>query len=403
VSNVTLKQDGDMADTEIGEEQPQKLPSVDDVKPIEEGGPIARSGFNYQDEIAVSFLIEMLENPSILKVHCETHDDILLVRTANASVVRLAEFIQVKGSEQDKLWSFADLCACTKGKAGTSIFEKSLARDRHEEDSRFRIVTFRPVVSDLKILTFPRDNPARIPSGNRFRKLQAKLDSRFPSIKSMRGNGTAYWLENCLWDQGRSEDAVRIDNFNRLFRLSVKEGRPLLPEPADQLLDELRAWAKTAGDAKWEPDRTKKIITRQNIRELWEKRTNESASGAAAQSGGKLREKMAEAGLPDDLIDLATELRREYAAASRTSSYMEPEERKRIQQCVMSKVVSLRSNFVAGQFELDSIGFHSHCLAQMDSLNTKLSMGREDHSAFIKGCMYDIADRCLLRFVRPLK
>jgi hypothetical protein len=47
-------------------------PSIDDAKPGEEGGPVARSGFNYQDEIAVGFLIEMLENQSLLKVHCET-------------------------------------------------------------------------------------------------------------------------------------------------------------------------------------------------------------------------------------------------------------------------------------------------------------------------------------------
>jgi Cap4 dsDNA endonuclease len=55
------------------------FPSVDDVKPDDEGGPISRSGFSYQDEIAVSFLIEMLETSWLLKVHCETHDDLLLV------------------------------------------------------------------------------------------------------------------------------------------------------------------------------------------------------------------------------------------------------------------------------------------------------------------------------------
>ena len=37
-------------------------PSVDDAKPIEEGGPVARKGFNYQDEIAVSFLLDMMED-----------------------------------------------------------------------------------------------------------------------------------------------------------------------------------------------------------------------------------------------------------------------------------------------------------------------------------------------------
>lgn len=85
-----------MAETPSGEEHSQVFPSVDDIEPDEEGGPIARSGFNYQDEIAVWFLIEMLEYPSLLKVHCETHDDILLLRAKDGSAVRMAEFVQVK-------------------------------------------------------------------------------------------------------------------------------------------------------------------------------------------------------------------------------------------------------------------------------------------------------------------
>jgi Cap4 dsDNA endonuclease len=131
------------------------FPSVDEVKPAEDGGPEARKGFNYQDEIAVAFFIDMLETPSLLKVHCETHDDILLVHAPDGLAIRIAEFVQVKAGEPDKLWSVADLCQRKKNKAGTSIFERSLGRDRHKEESRFRLVTLRPVVSDLEILTFP--------------------------------------------------------------------------------------------------------------------------------------------------------------------------------------------------------------------------------------------------------
>src|ERR1700681_1431990 len=86
---------------------PIQLPSVDDACPHEQGGPIARIGFSYH-EIAVSFLLEMLQSPSLLKVHCETHDDILLVRELDGQ--RHAEFVQVKAGEIDKLWSVADLC-----------------------------------------------------------------------------------------------------------------------------------------------------------------------------------------------------------------------------------------------------------------------------------------------------
>jgi hypothetical protein len=72
------------------EKAPVSWPSVDHAKPTEEGGPTARTGFNYQDEIAVGFLVDMLETPALIKVHCETHDDILLVWTTNGSSVRIA-------------------------------------------------------------------------------------------------------------------------------------------------------------------------------------------------------------------------------------------------------------------------------------------------------------------------
>ena len=75
------------------EQSPAELPSVNDVRPREEGGPLARVGFSYQDEVAVAFCIEMLNDPSLLKIHCETHDDILLFRVADDGPN--AEFVQV--------------------------------------------------------------------------------------------------------------------------------------------------------------------------------------------------------------------------------------------------------------------------------------------------------------------
>lgn len=374
--------------------------SVDDVKPSEEGGPIARSGFNYQDEIAVSFLLEMLENPALIKIHCESHDDILLVYDPDGTGNRHVEFVQVKASEQDKLWSVADICLRKSGKAGTSIFEVSLARDKHTETSYFRLVTLRPVVSDLEILTFPLNAPGREPDGVRFKALEAELEKRFPEIKSPKGNVASYWIQNGYWDQRHSEDAVKTDNLVRVIKLSSKEGFPLLPELADTLLDELRSKAKKAGDAKWEPNRDRKIFTRAALREWWENRAQELIDGASAPAGGKLRRKMTEASLPEELVGLAIELRRDYSTATRTSRYMEPGQEEGLQRRVKSEVISLQARFVAGQIELDSAGFHALCLDRMDKLNDERPSGSEDQSAFLKGCMYDIADRCLLRFER---
>ncbi len=102
-------------------------------------------------------------------------------------------------------------------------------------------MTLRPVVSELKLLTFPRGGTGREPGGEKFTALKSKIDKRFPGLKSPKGNGTTYWLENCLWDQRESIQAVQKDNLIRLIRQSTKEDRQLLVEPAELLLDELRA------------------------------------------------------------------------------------------------------------------------------------------------------------------
>jgi hypothetical protein len=372
------------------------LPSISHARPGEEGGPTARAGFSYQDEIAVSLLIEMLVNPAWLKVHFETHDDIVVVRQTGGTHC-IAEFVQVKGGEPDKLWSVADLCA---GKAGSSIFETSLRRDAFCELSRFRLVTLRPVVSELKVLTFDFGAPGREPCNARVLALASELEDRFPGIRSAKGNGSAYWLRNCLWDERHSEDAVRKDNLLRLLRLGIAEGRALLPEQAESLLDDMRASVAAASAARWEPNRDAKVVTRLDLRAWWERRSREIIEGAAAPSGGKLAAKMQETGLPDEMIALALELRRDYAAEARTPRFLELDEGERLQRRVKAELASLRARFLAGMLNLDGVGFHALCLDRLIAVSGERSAGSYDQSAFLQGCMYDIADRCLHRFTQ---
>ena len=58
----------------------------------------------------------MIKDDSIQKVHCETHDDIVVRRlVVDAETV---EYIQVKSNEPDKLWSVADMCAIGSVRCG---------------------------------------------------------------------------------------------------------------------------------------------------------------------------------------------------------------------------------------------------------------------------------------------
>lgn len=373
-------------------------PSVDNARPTEEGGSAARAGFNYQDEVAVSLLLNMLENPTVLKLHCETHDDTVVIHAAGDGA-RIAEYVQVKATEGDQLWSVAKLCQQEKSKPGTSIFEKSLARDSHSETSRFRILTLRPVVSELKVLTFAIGSEDRLPGCDALSALKAEFDNRFPELVSPKGNGCQYWLENCLWDQRHDEASICIHNELRVLTISMQQGRTLLPESARALLDDMRQWVKRAGAAKWVPDRARKIITRDQLLAWWDNKLSELTE-AGGPSGGKLRQKMQAASLPPEVIGLALDLRRRYAERLRTPRYATSEYSDDLLDRVKAEALSLRSRYVADQIHLGGAAFHALCLERMDAINAERPQGAGDERAFLQGCMYDIADRCLLRFER---
>lgn len=72
-----------------------------------------------------------------------------------------------------------------------------------------------------------------------------------------------------------------------------------------------------------------------------------------------------------------------------------------LQRRVKSELASLRAGQIAGQLAPDGPTFHSICIQKMDEINQNLPNQAEDQSALLKGCMYDIADRCLHRFSRP--
>lgn len=374
------------------------LPSVDEMTPSEEGGPIARSGFDYQDEIAVGVLVDMLEDPAIQKVHFETHDDLVVVRTADECSI--AEFVQVKGGELNQLWTVAVVCKNENG-AGSSILERSLARDTCFERSHFRLITLRQVGTELKPLTYPRDSRGRRPTDPQMASLLKNFMERNLACISKKGNGVEYWLLNCLWEERPNEMAVRDSNFSRLMRLSSQLGSRLFPEQLEQLLDDLRLWVKKAGAARWRSDRLKKIITRPEICSWLNRRLAELRADASSPSGGKLAGKMEHAGLDEDQIRMAIDLRLSYSKLVRTSRYMTTKNAEKLQLRVKSELASLQARMMAGRLQLDGQGFHLLCLERMDAINSERSRDIEDQSAYLKGCMYDITDRCLHRFSRP--
>lgn len=369
-------------------------PSIDDHQPHEEGGPTARAGLSYQDEIVVDIFLDMIEDATIQKVHCETHDDILVKRVQGGE--QFVEYVQVKSNEPDSLWSVATLCA----KGEDSVCAKSLTRDQHKETARFRIVTLRDVNSELRLLTYPCYGPGRETTCAGFGSLSASVKVKLPGLTSAKGSGIEYWLEHCLWDVRHDQDTIRSKNVLRILKITFSQKFLILPEQAEALESELRSWAYDAGRAFWIPDKAKKIISRAELVAWWNDRIKALVDGSCDVSGVKLREKMDDASLADDQIRMALELRRDYAQMMRTPRYMSENDVQAMQRRVKSELATLRAGQMAGELSADGATFHSLCLQKMDAINQNSSNSVDDQSAFLKGCMYDIADRCLHRFTR---
>lgn len=376
---------------------PKSLPSVCEKHPDDQGGPIARQGFSYQDDVAVGFLLDMVDHENLLEVHCETQDDILLLW--EGSPERTAEYIQVKAGNRNKLWSVADARQRKSAKAvGTSLFEKSLLRDCCRENSKFRIVTQTAIVPELAILSYPTEN--RPAQAEKIKTVRNALTAGRPKTRSKKGNDATFWLNNCVWEVRHDPKALTNAILLRIMQLSVSGGYPLLPDQGLLLLEELRAKVKKASDALWDPDPKVKMFVRGEMLAWWKKRIAELHSGATTQSSGKLREKMQDAGIDETQIRLAIELRREYASIVRTRKYMADYELKALQQNVKAELVQLQSRLFGGDLKLDGKSFHLKCLANLDGLDVARKLGTASRKGFMVGCMYDITDRCLHRFNR---
>jgi hypothetical protein len=131
-------------------------PSYRDLPPLEQGGRIAREGFDYQDHVTANKCLDMIlpdGSNGLAEVWCEAEDDIVLVWSQHDGAERF-EFVQVKGTDLKQAWSVAELCASGKG---PSILKRSLDHDRGAEDCSFRMVTKWGPNATLEPLSTPLD------------------------------------------------------------------------------------------------------------------------------------------------------------------------------------------------------------------------------------------------------
>ena len=204
------------------------LEPIRNLKPLNKGGVVARGGFCFQDHIAVNFCLEMIVEPRLEEVWCETHDDITLIWCENE--VEKVEFVQVKDYDRDTLWSLPRLCQREERREGTSILERSLAEARCQEPCMFRIVTSLGVKDELKILTYDFSSPFRKEHQSEYINLSEKIRGKLGHLISPKGYQVDYWLANTLWQIEHNIGAIyqylrQNERLVRLYRGDIRKER----------------------------------------------------------------------------------------------------------------------------------------------------------------------------------
>lgn len=382
--------------------KPHTSSSIHALPPLERGGVVARHGFDVQDHVAAGFVLSMLELPELLQVWCETHDDITLIWQGQCG--EEIEFVQVKSNELDQLWSVSKLCDREKkdksAKAGTSIFERSLANDRCSEPCRFRLVTCRPVQSDLYVLTLPHSSPDRATKQSDFDALSNDIQTRTNGFLSHNGNGPAYWLNRLLWDVRHSIENVTNANLDKLRRLVESQGGYLFSDQLDDLYATILTMVRSASVADWGVDPSQKKFTNHAVKDWFGKELARRMHSIPATGGTALKGKMEQAGILASEVESSLETRRHYLAERLRPQYLSLTEREHVEGEVAATLHALRAQLDAGEIADSGVAFHSKCITALQDLQRNLPTSRPVPLVFLIGCMYSIADRCTHRFRR---
>ncbi len=285
--------------------------SIHDLPPLETGGVIARHGFHVQDHVAAGLCIDMLTDQTLLQVWCETQDDITLIWRTSPDWV---EFVQVKSNELDQLWSVAELCKkekATQGDGhGTSIVERSLAYDRCREKCRFRIVTARPMNSDLDPFKLRIDCAERKEAIDRLTAVTQEIASRTGAFKSPNGHDVQFWADHLTWQVIHSVEAIENENLLKLHAAVEGHGEFLAKDQLLELYSKLLNLVKDAAHERI--DRQKKKILRETLLIWFRTTVLDAVHPGAAGAGVRLRQKMEAASIAPDQIETAIEERRHY-------------------------------------------------------------------------------------------
>jgi hypothetical protein len=371
-----------------------RLPSIHENVPSEEGGPIARQGFAFQDRVAARCCLEMLEDDLALEVWCETYDDIVVLRRTTEG--ETVEFIQVKNEQPDQLWTMARLCTRDGRRHGTSVFEKNLMRDRFEETAVFRLVTSRDVDSNLKPLKLSRDHVDRGTATSWFQNVVATIHRALPEAQYSDGKDCSFWLARMLWEVF-SDSELDCQNTLRVHKVLERLGFAPSSNHCHEAYQGLLALVKNAAEYPWS-EREKRRIRKESLKARLRDFVDPYPD---ARSSERLAKKMERATLDETYVENAQTLARRFRYQFRTSQYIGTISRGTVEAVITKCLHDLRLLLDSGEIKDTAFEFYSRCIAAVNTLsNSPNFLNCDLGEDFFAGCMYEITARCGHRFTK---
>ncbi|MFN0019488.1 MAG: dsDNA nuclease domain-containing protein [Pirellulaceae bacterium] len=401
-----------------------KYHSIHDLPPLEIGGVVARYGFAIQDHVAAGFCLDMLDDPMLSQVWCETQDDVTLIWTDGKE--EKVEFVQVKSNDLDQLWTIAKLLekekvalsvdAATNGKPtkkkvamkvpanaakpAQCILEKSLQYDRCFESVSFRIVTCQNVKSELKVLTYNLDSTHRSPKSTNMVELVDKLVKQVGKAKSAKGNGCAFWAQRAYWVVIHSLESIRKENLWKLKKLVEAQGAYLAADQIEELYERLLTKVFDGGLARWDKEANKKKILRSDLLQWFARAVQDAVHPGYQGTGKRLEEKLKDAGIPEDQYESIAFMRLRYRSEGLTPKYAETKQRNKVEGDIAARLHAMRANLDGRVINDDGVSFHAKCINVVDEIHGKLPESNRPPIENLFGYMYNLSDRCTHRFVR---
>lgn len=369
-----------------------KLPSYRDINPPEIGGRIAREGFDYQDHIGVGFGLDLIENECLTEVWYEQHDDIALIYGKELDEI---EMVQVKHENMTSRYSVASLTSREKGKVGSSLLERSLARSAGKEETRFRLVTSYGVTSELSVLTNPLSSHERSNNTDALSDVKAKITEKISdAIAAPDGTTIEQWVEKCYWDKREdTKEAVQNKNLLRLEKVLNKLGLPVFPDQRDEIYWVLLKLVKQKSGL---DGLSNYALTQEEIEDRIKVEASRQRNGAAG--GQNLKRKLNEARLTDFIED-ASDLYYSYRRKTLDPRYSLPAEFEKVESEVTARLSLLRTKLYLGEVT-GGMPFLKLCLDALEEVRGHFGESIVT-SADVQGMMYSRTNRCAHRFAEP--